>query len=128
MAAKSYHDYPAGVPLTTSGTGSNEPESADQYFVLVNGGAMFDFDNGVVAFTHKLDAIQTLLSELDEDQVSDGVTISDKFRGTVQAIDPAAQSSLDLDGATQKLQYTIVIDRTGEIKKFISPPAQVTLL
>lgn len=59
--------------------------------------------------------------------VGDHVTVSEKFQGVIKAIEPVVQPALDLDGKGPKLLYTVVIDGTGEVKKFQSPPARVEM-
>ena len=59
--------------------------------------------------------------------VGDHVTVSEKFQGVIKAIAPVAQPALDPDGKGPKPLYTVVIDGTGEVKKFQSPPARVEM-
>jgi hypothetical protein len=58
----------------------------------------------------------------------DRVLISGRFRGVIQAITAEAQGTLDLGGSPPKLRYQVVIDGTGEVKHFISPPARVEVV
>jgi len=53
------------------------------------------------------------------------VLVSGRFRGVVRAVEPAAQPCLGLDGSVPRLRYTVALEGTGELKKFVAPPADI---
>jgi len=53
------------------------------------------------------------------------VLVSGRFRGVVRAVEPEAQPCLGLDGSVPRLRYTVALEGTGEVKKFVAPPADI---